>query len=159
MNEIIALIQKHRLTIQTVESFTGGKLASHCLLFPGASTWFRQGWVLYQTQAKANWLGIPWVDMANIEVVSEAYVKLIIDKARREFPGAITLVTTGNAGPTAQGQTSVGTFYLGIADDQHQIMQRHQSTGDRLAIQDTGVKMALMLLKEFLSTYYERVNQ
>ena len=53
---------KHRLikkdwTISTAESCTGGMISSLLTDISGASTWFKQGWIVYSNESKMRELG------------------------------------------------------------------------------------------------------
>jgi len=154
MNKLIQTLIKQKLTIQTVESFTGGRVADQFVKHSGASHWFKQGFILYQAEAKAEFLGIPLEALNKIDPVSEALVKKLLVKALEINPRTITIITTGNAGPKAQGQQKVGDFYIAISDGKHEHIQFGQAKGSRIQIQQSGVKMAVKMLSEFLSTYY-----
>lgn len=154
MQNLINTIIAHNLTIQTVESFTGGGLAHHFIKFPGASLWFKQSWVLYQLDAKARWLGISEKAMRMIEPVSKEFIHLCFKKASKINQGVVTLVTTGNAGPSQQGKRPVGEFYIGINDGKNEMIKLIKKTGTRLHIQQTGIQAAITLLNEFISAYY-----
>ena len=154
MNKLIQTIIDQNLTIQTIESFTGGSLAHHFIKHSGASRWFKQGLVLYQLEAKANFLGITMAAMRKIDPVSELLVKRSLNKALLNDPNTIAIMTTGNAGPSTQGQHPVGDFYIGISDGKHEHIQLGQAKGSRTNIQKAGLKMAIQMLKDFISTYY-----
>ncbi len=154
MNKLIETLIKEKLTLITIESFTGGGLAHHFIKHTGASRWFKQGFVLYQAEAKAQYLGMPLEALNKIDPVSEALVKKLLVKALEINPRTISIVTTGNAGPNVQGQQKVGDFYIGISDGKHEHIQFGQAKGSRIQIQQSGVKMAVKMLSEFLSTYY-----
>ena len=54
---------KHRLSkkdwsISTAESCTGGLISSLLTDISGASSWFRQGWVVYSNESKMRELGV-----------------------------------------------------------------------------------------------------
>jgi PncC family amidohydrolase len=151
----IAWIQKQTLTIGTIESFTGGGLAQALIQYPGASQWFFQGLVLYQTKAKLAWLGLKEGSIKAIDPVSQAMVDRLLKHAIKEYPDVIWLVTTGNAGPTASGHHPVGQVFLGIGNGQHQHIEDHWLTGTRQEIQAQGIESSLRMLKNFLSTYYK----
>lgn len=154
MHKLIQTVINQKLTIQTIESFTGGSLAHHFIKHAGASRWFNQGMVLYQLEAKANFLEMPLNTLKQIEPVSTQLVKRFLNKAIERFPYSITIVTTGNAGPTIQGVQKVGDFYIGISDGKHEEIQFGHAKGSRIQIQKAGLKMALQMLSAFLSTYY-----
>lgn len=154
MNKLIQTILDQNLTIQTIESFTGGSLAHHFIKHTGASRWFKQGLVLYQLESKANFLGITMEAMRKIDPVSELLVKRCLNKALSNHPNTIVIMTTGNAGPSSQGQHSVGDFYIGVSDGKHEHIQLGKAKGSRTKIQQAGLKMAIQMLEDFVSTYY-----
>jgi PncC family amidohydrolase len=149
MNKLIQTLVDQKLTIQTIESFTGGLLANHFIKHAGASKWFKQGLVLYQLEAKAQFLGISMDAIRNIDPVSEALVKKFLSKAN-----SIIIMTTGNAGPSIQGKHPVGDFYVGISDGEHELIRLGHAKGSRVYIQQAGLKMAIQMLEDFISTYY-----
>jgi PncC family amidohydrolase len=151
---VIAAIKKHGVTIGTIESFTGGLVSYTFLANPGASTWFFQGFVLYQTLAKANWLGLSEKTLLKIDPVSEAMVKKLLKQASKKYPNVLWVVTTGNAGPTTQGNQPIGQAYFGVGNHKHQLIKSKLFLGHRTQIQEAGVDYAIALLKEYLSTYY-----
>ncbi len=53
--KIIHYLQKHSLTITTVESCTGGMVASRLVNVSGASDVFKEGYITYSESANRNW--------------------------------------------------------------------------------------------------------
>lgn len=155
MVKSLAIILEQKLTIGTIESFTGGGLSQAFLSHPGASSWFFQGLVLYQLQAKAGWLNTTEKDLSLLDPVSEDMIALLLKRACFLHPGVIWLATTGNAGPERHGQQPVGQMFIGISDGQQTMIQGHHLQGNRQVIQQGGIQFALSLLEEFLSTYYK----
>lgn len=154
MNKLIQTLLRHSLSLQTIESFTGGSLAHHFIKHAGASQWFKQGLILYHEEAKAKFLGITKESLRKIDPVSESLVKLCLKQANKVFPQTISIMTTGNAGPTKQGNRDVGDFFIGVSDGNNTLIQKGHVEGSRIKIQQAGVKLAIQLLSEFLSTYY-----
>ena len=154
MNKLIQTLVDQKLTIQTIESFTGGRLASYFIKHAGASKWFKQGLILYQLEAKTQFLGISMDAIRNIDPVSEVLVKKCLSKALSTSPNSIIIMTTGNAGPSIQGKHPVGDFYVGISDGKHEQIRLGHAKGSRVNIQQAGLKVAIQMLEDFISTYY-----
>lgn len=155
MDKWFTLLRRLNLTVSTIESFTGGLLADAFIAQPGASEIFHQGHILYQTKSKASWLGITEATLSTIDGVSESLIALLLKRGHALGLAKLILATTGNAGPTSQGKTSVGTAFLGISDGTHTLIKGYQFKGTRQAIRQAGVQASLDLLESFLSTYYQ----
>jgi PncC family amidohydrolase len=154
MNKLIQTLVDQKLMIQTIESFTGGLLANYFIKHAGASKWFKQGLVLYQLEAKAQFLGLSMDAIRKIDPVSKALVKKVLSKALSTSPNSIIIMTTGNAGPSIQGKHPVGDFYVGISDGKHELLRLGHAKGSRVHVQQAGLKMAIQMLEDFISTYY-----
>ncbi len=154
MNKLIQTLVDQKLMIQTIESFTGGLLANYFIKHAGASKWFKQGLVLYQLEAKAQFLGLSMDAIRKIDPVSKALVKKVLSKALSTSPNSIFIMTTGNAGPSIQGKHPVGDFYVGISDGKHELLRLGHAKGSRVYVQQAGLKMAIQMLEDFISTYY-----
>jgi PncC family amidohydrolase len=106
---------KKRLTLATMESCTGGLLASTITDVPGSSRYFKGGLVAYSNEAKASY----GVSASLIERHGAVSPEVAGDMARvaRERLGAdIGVGITGVAGPEEMEGKSVGTAHIAIDD-------------------------------------------
>jgi nicotinamide-nucleotide amidase len=110
------LLRRQRLTLATMESCTGGLLASAITDVSGSSDYFRGGIVTYATEAKVA----HGVDRKLVEahgVISAQVAEAMAQAARRELTADIGIGLTGVAGPATVEGKPVGTVFIGLAWD------------------------------------------
>ncbi len=110
---VAALLKERGLTVATMESASGGMLASMLTDTPGASHYFLGGTIAYNAQQKIR----AGVDPAIIERVGtvDAETAVAMARAAREGAGAdVGLATTGVAGPDPLEGKPVGTLIVAI---------------------------------------------
>jgi len=93
------LMTEKRLTISTVESCTGGKIAATLSAVPGASKYFRGSVVSYATQAKIDVLDIDENLIIKHGVVSSEVASEMAKSIQIMMNSDYAIATTGNAGP------------------------------------------------------------
>jgi nicotinamide-nucleotide amidase len=107
------LLTEKGLSLATMESCTGGLLASTITDVPGSSVYFKGGLVTYATQSKANF----GVDPSTIEkhgVISIETALAMASAARDKFDAHIGIGVTGVAGPDDMEGVPAGTVHIGI---------------------------------------------
>ena len=112
------LLTQKGLTIATMESCTGGLLASTITDVPGSSTYFMGGHVSYTNEAKIA-AGVP---SSLIEVhgsVSQEVANSMADAIRHHVKADIGIGITGVAGPSKVEGKAVGTVFSAIALDKN----------------------------------------
>ncbi len=126
------------------ESCTGGWIAKVCTDMPGSSAWFERGLVTYSNQAKQDLLG---VSLSTIEVygaVSEETVREMAVGALKNSRADIAVAVSGIAGPGGCSEAKpVGTVWFAWAALDAVESQREQFSGDREAVRQQAVKIAL----------------
>ena len=116
LEEVSRLLKKHKFTVATAESCTGGSLAKEFTSLEGSSEYFKGGAVTYATESKVAVLGVQQKTIDNFSVVSEAVAKEMAEGARKLYGADIAISTTGNAGPLkGDSDAEVGTVCIGIA--------------------------------------------
>ncbi len=109
------LLTGKRLSLATMESCTGGLLASVLTDAPGSSAYFRGGLVAYSNEMKSAW----GVDAKLIEergAVSPEVAQAMATAARLKLGADIGIGITGVAGPTEIEGKPAGTIYIAIDD-------------------------------------------
>ena len=102
------------LTVATMESCTGGLMASTITDVPGSSAYFRGGIVSYSNEAKiAN--GVPAEVIRDHGAISAETAEAMAKAARRRLGADFGVGVTGVAGPSEQEGKAVGTVYVAIA--------------------------------------------
>lgn len=105
-----------KLTIGSVESFTGGLFAKTLTDVSGASRVFKGSLVTYSTELKTKLLGIPAEFIEEHGVVSYDVCQQMAIKGQKILDVDVCVAFTGNAGPTVcQLGTEVGTCFMSIA--------------------------------------------
>ena len=134
--------------VSTAESCTGGLLAKLLTDVPGASDYFREGYVTYHNEAKINLLIVPPALIEKHGAVSEQVVKAMATGAQEESGAAYALATSGVAGPGGGSvQKPVGTVWIALAHPKGCDARVFNFPGDREMIRDRSAKMALAMFR------------
>jgi len=155
--EIARLIREYQaktgrvLTIGTVESATGGRIADRITNVPGSSDYFRGSVVAYSNEVKIALLGVKKATIENYGAVSEQTALEMAQGGRKLLDVDICVSDTGIAGPAgATPEKPVGLFYLGLAARDENLSQKHVFPGNRKANKRDAAEAALNLLKQYL---------
>jgi nicotinamide-nucleotide amidase len=109
-------LAKRGLTLATAESCTGGLIGKMITDVPGASEYFKAGWITYTNEAKNSELG---VDLSLIEehgAVSGQVARAMAVQARIRSGADIGIGVTGIAGPGGEtAKKPVGLVYIGVS--------------------------------------------
>ena len=141
-------LARQKKTIAVAESCTGGTVAKLLTDIPGASGYFKYGWVTYSNTAKIGELGVS-MDLIEeygtvSEQVAEAMARGAIAKARTDFAIGIT----GIAGPTGgTEQKPIGLVYISIDSNTGCDTKRCLFSGDRQYIRLRAAQTALNMLR------------
>ena len=151
LTQISLQLLKHRHTLTTAESCTGGMIAAACTDLAGSSQWFERGFITYSNEAKAEMLGVPAGLIEQHGAVSEPVARAMADGAIAHSRAHVSLAVTGVAGPTGgSADKPVGTVWLAwcVGGQTHSEMQHF--AGDRAAVRAATVRYALQRLLGFL---------
>jgi len=133
--------------LATAESCTGGLIAAACTAVAGSSDWFERGFVTYSNAAKTELLGVDPVLIGLHGAVSEPVARAMAMGALARAPVQLTVAVTGIAGPGgAVPGKPVGTVWLALADAQGATAECLQLAGDRTAVREQTVHLALARL-------------
>lgn len=142
----LSLLIAQGLTLATMESCTGGLLASLLTDVPGSSAAFRGGVVSYATELKAEW-GVPEDILAAHGAVSTEAARAMAQAARERLRTDVGVGVTGVAGPDEQEGKPVGTVHIAVATP-HQTRHTEQHfRGARAEIKWRSAITALNLLR------------
>ncbi len=145
-----ALLKERGMTLATIESITGGMIASAITDVPGSSAYFAGGMVTYSNDMKA----LAGVDPRIIEehgAVSEQTARAMAAAVRKRTGAGIAISTTGVAGPDPLEGKPPGTVFIGLATESDQRV----STGgivlrNRPDIRQRATANALLFLRRYL---------
>ena len=107
------LLLERQLSLATMESCTGGLVASTITNEPGSSAYFKGGLVSYTNEAKSGF-GVPAGTIEAHGAVSAETALEMASAARRCLDASVGLSVTGVAGPSEQEGKPVGTVHIGI---------------------------------------------
>jgi nicotinamide-nucleotide amidase len=107
------MLRERNLSLATMESCTGGLLASTITDVPGSSDYFRGGLVAYSAQVKAAF-GVDAALLAQKGTVDPEVAAAMAKVARLRLDADIGIGITGVAGPTEIEGKPVGTVHIAI---------------------------------------------
>jgi len=155
--EIAQLIREYQaetgklVTIGTVESATGGRIADRITNVPGSSDYFKGSVVAYSNEVKIALLGVKKVTIENYGAVSEQTALEMAQGGKKLLDVDICISDTGIAGPSgATSEKPVGLFYLGLAAEDESLSQKHAFRGNRDENKGDAAEAALNMLKQYL---------
>ena len=155
--EIGRLIRRYQaetgkwLTIGTVESATGGRIADRITNVPGSSDYFKGSVVAYSNEVKVALLGVKKTTIENYGAVSEQTALEMAQGGRKLLDVHVCVSDTGIAGPSgATPEKPVGLFYLGLATRDESLSQKHVFQGTREENKRDAAEAALNMLKHYL---------
>jgi nicotinamide-nucleotide amidase len=143
------LLSTKHLTLATMESCTGGLLASTITDVAGNSAYFRGGFVAYTNEMKTS-LG---VDAGLIErhgSVSREVAEAMAQAARQQLKADIGLSVTGVAGPDALEGKPPGLAYIATATRDNVESLEGRYPPRRVEVKRRAVTHALVILRQLL---------
>ena len=136
--------------VATAESCTGGLVAAALTAIAGSSDVVERGFVTYSNEAKSQMLGVPPATIAAHGAVSAEATAAMAQGAIVRAAVDLAVAITGIAGPGGGSvEKPVGLVIFGLAlRDGECRTHRHVFPGDRTAVRDAALKMALGLLAD-----------
>lgn len=151
---IVRMLAERRQTVTTIESCTGGLIATQLTDVAGASGVFRLGLVTYANVAKMEQAGAPpelFKDSAGSRApgaVSAEVATAMAEGGRKRAGADFALAVTGVAGPSGgTPEKPVGTVFIALARASGITeVRKFAFTGDRAAIREWAARAALAML-------------
>lgn len=110
------LLKDKNATVGTVESCTGGSLASSFVSIPGSSDYFQGSFLTYSNTLKNKLVDVDEVALLKYGAVSEEVVRQMAINGRLKLGVDYCISTSGIAGPDGgTDEKPVGTVWIGIA--------------------------------------------
>ena len=147
---VAQLLTKHRFTLATAESCTGGLIAKLLTDIPGSSEYFIEGVVAYANSAKERLLGVPAKLITEHGAVSKQVAVAMAMGCRAKSGADFAISVTGIAGPGGgTSEKPVGLVYIGLADSSGCEVRQLQlaSTLSRAEIRQHSAEEALHMLE------------
>lgn len=150
-SKVVELLKKHKLTISTAESCTGGLLSGAITSVSGSSDVFNAGIVTYSNDAKMKYLGVKKETLDKFGAVSENTALEMSNGVKSVNNSHIGVGITGIAGPTGGTEAKpVGLVYISVND----IVTKNIFAGDREQVRNSAVTKALDMICEFIAKNY-----
>jgi nicotinamide-nucleotide amidase len=149
LNEVVGkLLLDKGLTVGTVESCTGGGLASEIVAVPGSSVYFMGSFVSYSYELKSSLVGVNMADIIEKGAVSETVVIQMATGGRKTLGVDYCLAASGIAGPGGGTiDKPVGTVWIALATPDRVIAKKFLFGEDRKRNIRKTVLTALNLLR------------
>lgn len=146
--EVSQYLQTQQMTVCTAESCTGGYLAQMLTSLAGSSGWFDCGFVTYSNLSKHKLLNVPEDLIQKYGAVSENVAVSMAQGALDLSHADLAIAITGIAGPTGGTvEKPVGSVWLAWQlREQDAITRLEHFSGDRTAIREQAVAMALKMI-------------
>ncbi len=143
---LIELLKLRRLTISTAESMTGGKIASKIVSVRGASQYFYEGLVTYNTLSKEERLGVDHNVINSYGVVS-SQVAFEMAKGLLKTGNCLCAISiTGYASDNIDNPEKKGLCYIGIGIKDSIQVYEYKFEGTREEIIEQASNGALFLM-------------
>ncbi|MGH2586843.1 MAG: competence/damage-inducible protein A [Dehalococcoidia bacterium] len=143
------MLRERGLTIATMESATGGLLASTLTDAPGSSAYLVGGLVAYATEQKIAW-GVPREIVEEYGVISAECARAMARVAREQTGADLGVGITGVAGPDPQEEKPVGTMHIALDDGFGGDTISYTFNQGRDAVKRRAVTSALQLIRRSL---------
>ena len=144
-SDVIKILQGK--TLATAESCTGGGIGAALTAVPGSSAVYKGGIISYTNAVKEKLLGIPAEMLEAHGAVSAPVAQAMAEGARKALQSDIAVSVTGLAGPGGDEYgNSVGTVFIGYADANKSYAKEYHFSGDREAVRQQAVQMALCVV-------------
>ncbi len=115
-SRISAILLKHKQTLCTAESCTGGYIAHLITSRAGSSAYFKGGIVAYSNEVKTKILNVQKSDLQKYGAVSKQVVEQMALHAKQKLHTDYAIATSGIAGPGGGSPSKpVGTVWLAVA--------------------------------------------
>jgi CDP-diacylglycerol--glycerol-3-phosphate 3-phosphatidyltransferase len=151
VGEVFALCGQKSAMVSVAESLTGGLISAFLVEREGASKCLYEGVVTYSNESKRSRLGVKNETLKEFGAVSAEVAAQMAEGLYREKRSAVTLSTTGIAGPGGGSEDKpVGLTYIGVHDGKTTQTYRFVFEGDREAVRRRTTEEGLRLLKQAL---------
>ena len=134
-------------SLVTAESLTGGGIGAALTAVSGASKVFKGGIISYTDQVKHQLLGVSVDILSVFGAVSAPVAEAMAVGARKALQADVAVAVTGLAGPDGdEFGHSVGTVFIGYADESGSTVGEYHFFGDREVVRNQTIEAALQVI-------------
>jgi len=155
--DIAELVRKYRsktgrfLTVGTVESATGGRVADRLTDIQGSSDYFEGSIVSYSKRVKIGVLGVREEIIENHGAVSSQTAIEMAHNGKRLLGVDMCVAVTGIAGPSgATLEKPVGLFYMCLSAESENLSKEYIFRRDREGNKQDASEAVLNMLRQYL---------
>ncbi len=142
--KLVSLLRDKKMTITTVESCTGGMVASKIVNVSGASYVFNEGFITYANSAKEKYAGVLAETLDMYGAVSSQVAMEMAEGAARKTGADVAVSVTGIAGPNGgTKEKPVGLVYIGCFVCGKTYYKECHFEGDRPEIREKSANEAI----------------
>ena len=153
--ECVELLLRYGLTVSTMESCTGGMVASGLVDVAGASAVFKAGYVTYSDEAKHINLGVNKETLEHYSAVSAEVAKEMVEAKALQLKPDVAISVTGIAGPDDGTQEKpVGLVYIGCRVKEQVKVQKCCFDGNRTEVRQQAAEEAMIFMKQCITEYF-----
>jgi nicotinamide-nucleotide amidase len=146
------LLTKHRLTLATAESCTGGLIGHRLTEVPGSSNYFLGGIIAYSNEIKERVLGVSHATLETQGAVSAETASEMARGARRALRTDLAVSVTGIAGPGGgSAEKPIGLTYIAVAAADYERVERFVWEEDRSSNKWSSSEAALRMVHDYLA--------
>lgn len=139
------------LSIGSVESATGGRIADMLTNIAGSSDYFKGALVSYSNEIKMNIANVKEETLKLHGAVSSETAREMAEGGRKLLGVDICVSTTGIAGPGgATTYKPVGLFYIAIASSETITSHKYIFSGRRVDVKQKAANSALKIIREHI---------
>jgi nicotinamide-nucleotide amidase len=142
---VASMLTERGFTLAIAESVTGGQLADRLVSVPGASRFFKGGFVVYSREAKEE-VGVTAETLAKHGTVSPETTRELAEAVRMRLATDIGIGITGEAGPDPL-EAAVGTVHLGLAHEGKTKLRTFVAPSDRERVRRWASQAALSMIR------------
>lgn len=149
--DLVEVLRRHRMTVATAESCTGGLVASAITSVPGSSDIFGSGYITYSNDAKSRMLGVSLAILEAHGAVSAEAACAMAQGAARASDARLAVAVTGIAGPGGGSELKpIGLVFIAVAMDARITSIARHDFGDigRERVRLGSVREAIEILRE-----------
>lgn len=160
LSEVIGrVLARHGWRVTVAESCTGGLLASMITDIPGASDYFRRGFITYSNKSKSEMLAVPEGLISKHGAVSAEVAAAMAEGAANWAKADFAISITGVAGPGGgTDKKPVGTTYIALLHPKGLEVSKFHFHDDRKLNRYRSARAALLLLYKTLMEQYSDPN-
>ncbi len=156
---IIDLLESNKMTLSTVESCTGGLIASGIVSVSGASEVFKCGLVTYSNKSKRKLAGVKKGTLDKYGAVSSQVATEMAKGGAGVTKSDVCIAVTGIAGPDGgTDEKPVGLVYIACCVNGKVKVQEYHFSGNRNKIRSLSATNALILARECILEYISKVH-